>query len=93
MPQVPTTRSLRRIKSRAFAIEAALLKASVGGLMADREACRHCRRTPLVGERVYEFGQDIVCELCRPRRTGEPAATHIVRSPERSSVTSARPRE
>jgi hypothetical protein len=91
MSAVPSTRSLRRVRSRAFAIEAALLRASVGALEADRFVCKHCHRTPLTGERVYLYGgrhgTEVVCELCRPQRVAAPDSSVLVRSPETSSVT------
>ncbi|HEY2632026.1 MAG TPA: hypothetical protein VGI26_06560 [Solirubrobacteraceae bacterium] len=61
-----------------------LLRRSVNSLIADRDRCVDCARTPLVGERVhlYERLSGIVCELCRPLRRGEPAATEIVRHSE-----------
>ena len=53
--------------------EAALLRASVDALAAVRPACRHCHRTPLVGERIHVYEgrhrTDVVCDLCRPLRT------------------------
>lgn len=84
-----STTSFRRIRSRAFEIEAALLRASVDALTAVRPACRHCHRTPLVGERVHVYEgrhrTDVVCELCRPLRATEPDRTELVRSPERGA--------
>ena len=91
MATVTPTRTLRRIRSRAFEIEAALLRASVDALAAERPSCRHCHRTPLVGERVHVYeGQgrhrtDVVCELCRPLRTAAPDRTELVRSPEQGA--------
>ena len=55
-------------------LELALLRKSVWALTARRENCVHCHRTPLVGERVYLYGQRLVCELCRPLRRGGPRA-------------------
>jgi hypothetical protein len=86
MPTVSAPRALRRVRSRAFEIEAALLRASVDALSAERPTCRHCHRTPLVGERVHVYEAkhrtDVVCELCRPLRTAGPDRTELVRSPE-----------
>jgi hypothetical protein len=61
-----------------------LLRRGVHSLTADRDRCVDCSRTPLVGERVhlYERLSGIVCELCRPLRRDEPAATEIVRHSE-----------
>ena len=65
-------------------LEDALLRRSVGALSADRTHCHHCRRTPLVGERVYVYespsGDRLVCELCRPLRREPPARDLLVRS-------------
>jgi hypothetical protein len=87
MPTVSAPRALRRVRSRAFEIEAALLRASVDALAAGRPICRHCHRTPLVGERVHLYDgkhhTDVVCELCRPLRAAAPDRTELVRSPER----------
>lgn len=89
MPTVTTPRALRRVRSRAFAIEAALLRASVDALAAVRPACHHCHRTPLVGERVHLYDArsrtDVVCELCRPLRAAPPDRTALVRSPEQGA--------
>ncbi|HEV3228058.1 MAG TPA: hypothetical protein VGY97_01190 [Solirubrobacteraceae bacterium] len=64
-------------------LELALLRKGVGALVADRERCADCRRTPLIGERVYLYADDqIVCELCRPLRKGEPIGSEIVRHSE-----------
>jgi hypothetical protein len=95
MPTVSSPRGLRRVRSRAFAIEAALLRASVGALSADRHVCKHCHRTPLTGERVYYYdgrhGTAVVCELCRAGRALEPTRSEIVRTPATSSVKPVRP--
>lgn len=67
-------------------IEDALVRRSVDALHAGRATCRHCHRTPLVGEEVYRYGTDLVCELCRPLRRGAPDGTALVRSPEHARV-------
>ena len=91
MSTVTTPRGLRRVRSQAFALEAALLRASVHALSAERHVCRHCHRTPLVGERVHLYegrhGTHVVCELCRPLRVAAPDSSVLVRSPEQGSVT------
>jgi hypothetical protein len=108
MPTVslPTpSRGLRRHLSRATSapahragdvleIEAALVRASVGALQARRDRCRHCHRTPLVGEVVYVYvngqdGEDVVCELCRPLRVATPDRSVVVRSPEQAGSVRA----
>ncbi len=89
MATITAPRTLRKVRSRAFEIEAALLRASVDALAAERPACRHCHRTPLVGERVHVYEgrhrTDVVCELCRPLRTAAPDRTELVRSAEQGA--------
>ena len=58
--------------------------------------CRHCHRTPLVGEHVHVYGsgrrgEEIVCELCRPLRTAAPERTVLVRSAEQRATVRAVP--
>jgi hypothetical protein len=62
-------------------VEAVLTRRSVGALSRERVICRDCRRTPLVGEVVHLYGQDTVCELCRPRHRAAPDSSAVVRSP------------
>lgn len=62
-------------------IETVLTRRSVGALSRDRVVCRDCRRTPLVGELVHLYGDEPVCELCRPRHRSEPDSSALVRSP------------
>jgi hypothetical protein len=50
----------------------------VRALRADRAACVHCRRTPLVGERVFFYGERMVCALCRPKRREAPGREDTV---------------
>ncbi len=64
-------------------LERALLRKSVGSLAGLRHRCADCGRTPLVGETVHRYaGGATVCELCRPLRRGEPAASEPVRHSE-----------
>lgn len=72
-------------------LELALLRKSVGALAARRELCVHCHRTPLVGERVYLYGQRLVCELCRPLRREAPERSELVHSPEHKRAVRVRP--
>ena len=90
MPTVPLSlpaRGFRRMRLSSTAFETALVRASVGALGAERNGCRHCHRTPLVGECVHVYssskrGEELVCELCRPLRTAAPDRTVRVRSAE-----------
>jgi hypothetical protein len=67
-------------------LESVLLRKSVGALYSRRHRCAHCRRTPLVGERVYLYaaaaGERLVCELCRPLRSEPPSRSELVHSAE-----------
>jgi hypothetical protein len=73
-------------------IERALLRRSVDMLTGERPCCAHCRRTPLVGERVYLYAAAIVCELCRPRRRDAPQRSELVRSPDHKRAVRVRTR-
>lgn len=65
-------------------LERYLLQRGVNILAAGRHSCMECGRTPLVGERVhsYERERGIVCDLCRSRHSGQPAASELVRHSE-----------
>ena len=65
-------------------IERLLLRRSVDALAAERHHCADCGRTPLVGETVHVFpAGELVCELCRALRPGEPVSSELVRHSER----------
>ena len=60
-----------------------LLRKSVRHLAAGRDECAVCRRTPLVGERVFVYANSsVVCHLCRHERAGEPERSELVRHSE-----------
>jgi hypothetical protein len=64
-------------------LELALLRRSLDDLAAGCERCAHCRRTPLVGERVYVFQSGaIACELCKSRAREAPVSSRLVHGPE-----------
>jgi hypothetical protein len=64
-------------------LELALLRRGVDALAAGCERCAHCRRTPLIGERVYVYASGSVrCELCRALNAERPLASRIVHGPE-----------
>jgi hypothetical protein len=67
-------------------VEISLLRQSVGAMAEKRTHCDHCRRTPLVGERVYVYaaaaGERLVCELCRHLRREAPQRSELVHSAE-----------
>ena len=64
-------------------LERALLRRGMTERDARRQGCACCRRTPLIGERVYraESGA-LLCELCRPREANPPARWSLVHGPE-----------
>lgn len=64
-------------------LQVALLRRAVDDGDPRRERCRGCRRTPLVGERIYydERGSGY-CELCRTLEPGRGLECRIVRGPE-----------
>jgi hypothetical protein len=64
-------------------LELALLRRGLDERLAEDERCRHCKRTPLIGERVYIDEHDaIVCELCRLLDDDVPVRSRIVHGPE-----------
>ncbi len=67
-------------------LETALLRRSMATAVASRNCCRHCGRTPLVGERVHHYdaqaGTELVCDLCRPLREDAPRHSGIMHSAE-----------
>jgi hypothetical protein len=64
-------------------VEISLLRQSVGALAERRTRCDHCRRTPLVGERVYLYSAErLLCELCRHLRREPPERSELVHSAE-----------
>ena len=72
-------------------LERELLRKSVGALEAGRTRCEDCRRTPLVGERVYLFGDGaVVCELCRAGHRGTPERSELVHHSERGHTVKRR---
>ena len=86
--EAPWTMSQAVSPSPGF--ELALLRKSVGELADARDRSVHCHRTPLVGERVYLYGERLVCELCRPLRRESPARIEVVHSAERDHTVKRR---
>lgn len=65
-------------------LERELLRKGVVALVAGRDRCADCGRTPLTGEQVHLFAErDTVCELCLPRRRAAPVRSELVRHSER----------
>jgi hypothetical protein len=64
-------------------LELALLRRGLDDMAAGSERCRRCRRTPLIGERVYtDESNAILCELCRDVQRDHAGASRIVHGPE-----------
>jgi hypothetical protein len=63
-------------------LEAALLRRSVSALSRACERCGRCRRSPLIGERIYIYESgNTICELCRTLERAEPVRTAVVHGP------------
>ena len=77
------TASMRALIRDLPELELALIRRSVGALGAGCERCDRCHRTPLVGERVYEYeSARMLCELCRGERRETPVSSRIVHGQE-----------
>jgi hypothetical protein len=64
-------------------LELALLRRGVDERVAGRERCGRCKRTPLIGERVYVYDSGAIrCELCRTAQRDAPAGSRLVHGPE-----------
>jgi hypothetical protein len=59
-----------------------LVRPSMRALREKRTGCVDCRRTPLIGEIVFYYGERMVCELCRPLHRGRPSHEELVHSAE-----------
>ncbi len=65
------------------AFELALMQRGVHELAAGCERCARCRRTPLIGERIYVYeGGALLCELCRVVEKRAPLESRIIHGPE-----------
>ena len=63
-------------------LELALLRRGVDERDAGRDCCAHCRRTPLIGERVYVYAEGgTLCELCRSLEPAVPLHSQLVHGP------------
>jgi hypothetical protein len=64
-------------------LQVALVRRAVNHRDAVRERCRTCRRTPLVGERVYfDQGGTVYCELCRALDPEPALRSRVMHGPE-----------
>jgi hypothetical protein len=79
-----------RLGRARASFEISLVRPSMRRLAARRNGCTHCRRTPLVGEMVFFYGDRLVCALCRPLRREPPGRAELVYSSERDHTVKAR---
>ena len=64
------------------ALELALLRQGVRRRDAIRERCSRCRRTPLVGERIYlDEAGPVICALCRRDQAEPGLRSRVVHGP------------
>jgi hypothetical protein len=60
-------------------LELVLLRRGLEQRQAHGERCARCRRTPLLGERVFlTDGETMLCALCRMLEPGPPARWGLV---------------
>jgi hypothetical protein len=72
-------------------LERELMRKGVVALVARRDCCHDCGRSPLVGEQVHRFADgDLVCELCRPRRRSLPERSEAVQHSEHGQTVRRR---
>ena len=70
-------------RGRELELQVALVRRAIDRCDAGRERCCGCRRSPLVGERVYLDQRGAVyCELCRAIEARPALESRIVRGPE-----------
>jgi hypothetical protein len=63
-------------------LELELLRRGVDQRVAGSVRCERCRRTPLIGERVYVYESEaILCELCRALEHNAPLGSRMIHGP------------
>ena len=63
-------------------LELALLRRGMDERAAGLERCSRCRRSPLIGERVYLYERErVLCELCRDLDREAPGRSRLVHTP------------
>jgi hypothetical protein len=75
---------------RRKVFEISLVRAAMDAMAEGRQTCRHCGRTPLVGETVFVSGERMVCELCRHGRLDGAGHEEVVHSAERDHTVKRR---
>ena len=59
-------------------LERALLRKGVAARDLREPTCGCCGRRPLIGETMYRYGPEEVCELCRAGRAEPPSDHRLV---------------
>jgi hypothetical protein len=78
-----TSDAMRADLSESADLELALLRRGMRERNEDRARCHECRRSPLIGERVYIYaGGAVLCELCRAMSAQTPAGSRVIHGPE-----------
>ena len=63
-------------------LELALMRRGIDERAPGLEKCSRCRRSPLIGERVYLYDRErVLCELCRRLHREPPNAFRLVHTP------------
>lgn len=63
-------------------LELALLRRGMVERAGGFDRCHSCRRTPLIGERVYLYEEDVmICELCRGSQRKAPSRSLLMHGP------------
>ena len=79
---MPKTSSMATSVREIQELELALLRRGLNERSEGSERCGNCNRTPLIGERVYEYESSIVCAVCRPALRQAPQGSRMVHGPE-----------
>ena len=70
-------------------LERALLRKGVHARDVREPTCGDCGRRPLIGETMYRYGREEVCELCRTGRATQPTDHRLVRTSSTGSRSGA----
>ncbi len=63
-------------------LELQLMRRGLDDMAAASERCGRCDRTPLLGEIVHVYADQVLCDLCRERERRPPLAIRSVHGPE-----------
>ena len=74
--------ALSEIEREMAELELALLRQGMDQRAAGQECCTRCRRSPLIGERLYTYDRNrVLCELCRSITREAPSGSRLVHTP------------